>query len=173
MNVGLFQLQPETTNEVCTCTCAETVQSNVAPEPSVDLSDPTLSPSAVRLEPRAETPIVPSTDSAGVVQVDGASNADKVNPTADDGNLAAEDRSPTIEHEDIRWARMADTTSEKQCNLCGGQYDQESRARQRKWIVCNQQECGFSLHAECLLGKSTKFTPAFVRKIPFLCPAHR
>ena len=173
MNVCLFQPQPEETNEMCTCTCTEAVQSYVAPEPSVDLSDPTqLSPRAVRLEPREETPIVPTTDAAGVVQVDGASNAGKVNPTADDDNLAAEDRSPTIEHEGICWARMADTTSEKQCNLCGGQYDQESRARLRKWIVCNQQKCGISLHGECLLGKSTKLTHVFVRKIPFLCPAH-
>ena len=62
---------------------------------------------------------------------------------------------------------------DRQCRVCGVDYETETVAQKANWIGCEHPNCNYWLHASCLLGKSRKITNAFVRKIPYKCPVHR
>ena len=63
--------------------------------------------------------------------------------------------------------------TEMQCRLCGALFEDDSKSRQEIWVGCDKTDCPYWIHADCLLGKSPKITPKFVKQLPFLCPAHK
>ena len=65
------------------------------------------------------------------------------------------------------------TGNDKQCRVCGKDFDSETKVEQSKWMGCDESDCKYWLHASCLLGKSRKITKAFVNKLPYKCPYHR
>lgn len=117
------------------------------PEPSMShLSDPSLSPRAIRATPIETSPRGQET-------------------TAKETTEAGAQCSLLV--------GVPFTGIERQCRHCGGLFEADSRHRQKLWIGCDNKTCAYWLHADCLLGKSTKITPAFVKKLPFLCPSHK
>ena len=61
----------------------------------------------------------------------------------------------------------------KQCRMCGAVYENDSRTRKGLWLGCETRGCKYSVPADCLLGKSPKLTPDFIKAIPFKCPKHK
>ena len=62
---------------------------------------------------------------------------------------------------------------DKQCRVCGLEFEKDTKAVQNTWIGCESKDCKYWLHATCLLGTKKKLSKQFLSKLPFLCPLHR
>ena len=140
----------------------------VEEEKTTDHADPTLSPRACRNR------LMPSTSSAHqeTSSSTGISTATvKVRPTPVEPSKRATTRDLGVQCCSVTAVPMAGV--EMQCPMCGVLYDLDSRSRRKIWVGCTKRECKYWLHADCLLGRSPKITPEFVKEMPFLGPAHK
>ena len=61
---------------------------------------------------------------------------------------------------------------DRQCHVCGIDYEFENKVQQSKWIGYDEEDCKYWLHASCLLGKSKKITHClyqnFLTNVPLI-----
>ena len=61
---------------------------------------------------------------------------------------------------------------DRQCSICGSDYEKDTKTQQNTWIGCDTPKCKYWVYVNCMLGTKKKITKGFVSKILFSCPIH-